>query len=339
MMKNSWFCMTVLCILVCWGVPAAGSTHDQITVVGSSTIYPFSTIVGYHFAKSGPFKTPRISSSSTGDGFKLFCSGGGAESPDIATASRRMMPSERAACTAVGIRRITEIQIGFDSLVLAGIAGRPPFNITLDQFWRAVAKFVPVNGVFAANPYRNWRDIAPSLPDQPIILFGPAPGHGTREALLALVMEPSCIASAAGSRLSPDQRSEFCGAVRDDGRWSDVENLELILGKIASNPDTMGVLTYSFLEQFPHRIRAATVNGVAPTQANISSAIYPISRPLFIYVNDDHLPISTGLADFAAEFVSFCAAGADGYLLDEGLVPLPMPELLRQRKIVARLQR
>jgi phosphate transport system substrate-binding protein len=337
MMTNLWFRMTVLCALVCWGVPTVGSPRDQITVVGSSTIYPFSNIVGYHFAKSGPFKTPKISSSSTGDGFRMFCSG--ADSPDIATASRRMLPSERAACTAIGVKRITEIQIGFDSLVLAGITGRPPFDVTLDQFWRAVAKFVPVNGAFAPNPNRNWRDIAPSLPDQPIILFGPAPGHGTREALLSLVMEPSCIASEAGSKLSSDQRLEICGAVRDDGRWSDVENLELILGKIASNPEAMGILTYSFLEQFPHRIRAAMVNGVAPTQANISSAIYPISRPLFIYVNDDHLPISTGLADFAAEFVSLCAAGADGYLLDEGLVPLPMPELLRQRKIVARLQR
>ena len=332
------FRLAVLCAAVSWGVAATGAARDQIVVVGSSTVYPFSTLVADHFAKSGPFKTPIVRSSSTSEGFQLFC-GPGAESPDITAASRSILPSERAACAAAGVRRMTEIRIGYDSLILAGIAGHAEFNVTLDQLWRAVAKFVPVNGAFVANPYRNWHDIAPTLPDHPIELLGPAPGHGTRDALISIVMEPSCLASDAGSKLLLGRREEICDAIRDDGRWTDVENLELILGKIASNPRAMGVMTYSYLEQFTHRIRAATVNGIAPTRTNISSGIYPISRPLFLYVNDEHLLTTNGLADYAAEFVSLCAAGADGYLLDEGLVPMPMPELLRQRRIVSRLQR
>jgi phosphate transport system substrate-binding protein len=250
-----------------------------------------------------------------------------------------MASSERSACAAAGVRRITEIRIGYDSLILAGNGTQSGFDITMDQFWRAVAKFVPIDGTFAPNPYRSWRDIAPSLPDRPIEIFGPAPGHGTRDALVSLIMVPSCTASGAGSELSAGQREEICGEIRDDGHWTDFENLELVLGKLAGHPHAMGVMTYSYLEQFPYRIRAATVNGVAPTRVNISSGVYPISRPLFIYVNDAHLEMTDGLADYAAEFVSLCAAGADGYLLDEGLVPLPMPELLKQRKIVARLQR
>jgi phosphate transport system substrate-binding protein len=296
-------------------------------------------MVADHFARSGPFRTPRVQSSSTSDGFQLFCNDRGAESPDIAMASRRMDSSERAACAAAGIRQITEIQIGYDSLILTRIAKREGFNITLDQFWRAVAKFVPINGAFVPNPYRNWHDIAPTLPDQPIQILGPALGHGTRDALVSLVMQPNCNASAAVSKIPSDQREGVCAAVRDDGRWTDVENIELILGKIASNPQAMGVMTFSYLEQFPQRIRAATVNGVAPTRINISSGIYPLSNPLFIYVNDKHLPVTIGLADYAAEFLSLCAAGANGYLVDEGLVSMPTPELLRQRKIVARLQR
>jgi phosphate transport system substrate-binding protein len=334
----SRFRLAVLCAVVSWGAASGAAARDQIIVVGSSTVYPFSTLVADHFAKSGPFKTPTVRASSTSDGFQLFC-GNGTESPDITAASRSILPSERAACAAAGVRRITEIRIGYDSLILAGIAGHAEFNITLDQLWRAVAKFVPVNGAFAPNPYRNWHDIAPTLPDQPIELLGPATGHGTRDALVSIVMEPRCIASEAGSKLLSGQREAMCEAIRDDGRWTDVENLELILGKIASNPRAMGVMTYSYLEQFSHRIRAATVDGIAPTRTNISSGIYPISRPLFLYVNDEHLPTTNGLADYAAEFVSLCASGADGYLLDEGLVPMQMPELLRQRRIVARLQR
>ena len=152
-------------------------------------------------------------------------------------------------------------------------------------------------------------------------------------------MEPNCISSAAAAKLPDDRRNAVCAAIRDDGRWTDVESIELILGKLASHPQTMGILTYSYLEQFPKRIIAATVNDVSPTRTNISSGVYPVSSPLFIYVNGDHLTSTTGLGDYAAEFVSLCAAGANGYLLDEGLVPLSMQNLLRQRRIVARLRR
>ncbi|HEY3657128.1 MAG TPA: substrate-binding domain-containing protein [Steroidobacteraceae bacterium] len=335
----SWFRYSVLCAVISWGIPSVGAAGEQIIVVGSSTMFPFSTIVGDHFAKSGPFKTPDVRSSSTSEGIKLFCSGRGGESPDIATASRRMTASERAACAAAGVRRISEIRIGYDSLILASIAGHTGVDVTPDQFWRAVAKFVPVDGAFVPNPYLKWRDIAPTLPDQPIELFGPAPGHGTRDALVSLVMEPSCSASAAASKLSAAERERRCSAVREDGRWTNVENLELILGKLASNPHAMGVMTYSYLEEFPNRIGAAAINGVSPTRVSISSGTYTFSRPLFIYVNGEHLLTTSGLADYAAEYVSLCAAGATGYLLDEGLVPLPMPELLQQRKIAARLQR
>lgn len=337
--KASRLCCALLFIGVSCGLGPRGFARDQIIVVGSTTVYPFSTLVADHFSKSGPFKPPIVRSSSTGDGFQSLCSGAGADSPDIAAASRSMAPSERSACAAAGIRRITEIRIGYDSLILATNSGHAAFELTLDQFWRAVAKQVPVGGTFVANPYRNWRDIASTLPDQPIELLGPAPGHGTRDALVSLVIEPSCAAFLAESKSLPEQHQGACTAVRDDGRWQDVENLELILGKLASNPQAMGVMTYSYLEQFPYRIRAATINGSAPTRANISSGVYPVSRPLFIYVNDDHLRMTSGLADYAAEFVSLCAAGANGYLLDEGLVPMSMPELLQQRRVVARLQR
>ena len=196
-----------------WASWSAAAAHDQIVIVGSSTVYPFSALVADHFAKSGPFKMPSVRASSTSEGFQLLCSGSGADSPDIVAASRSIAASERSACETAGVRHITEIQIGYDSLILAGSASRPAFNVTLEQFWRAVAKFVPINGAFAANPYHNWREIAATLPDQPIVLLGPAAGHGTRDALVSLVMEPSCAASEAGSKLSAQQRELICAAL------------------------------------------------------------------------------------------------------------------------------
>jgi phosphate transport system substrate-binding protein len=319
--------------------PSYADSRDQIIIVGSSTVYPFSAIVAEHFAKSGPFQRPTVQETSTRDGFRLFCAGSGADTPDIGNASRPMTVPERADCATNGVRRITEVRIGYDSLILVNLAGTARFAVTLDQLWRAVAKVVPINGALVPNPYRNWHDIAAELPDRAIKLFGPAAGHGTRDAFIELVMDPRCKASAPGSKLAPEERELACDAVRGDGRWTDVANLELILGKLAGNPQALGILTYSYLEQFRNRIQAMTIDGVVPSRATIPTGTYPISRPLFMYVKDAHLKTTTGLADYAAEFLSFCAAGAHGYLSDEGLVPMPASELLIQHGIVARLAR
>ena len=331
----------VSCLLIAilaTGQSRGGST-DPITIVGSSTVYPFSTLVAEHFAKSGPFTPPVVRSGSTAAGFRLFCAGAGAGTPDVTTASRPISEAERTNCAKNGVQKIAEIRIGYDSLILASTVKAPTFNITLEQLWRAAAAVVPSNGRLIPNPYQNWRDIDPMLPLAPIHLIGPAVGHGTRDAFIELVMEPSC--KAAWAALPADSRPEeaACFEVRKDGRWTDVENAELILGKLASNPKSTAILTYSYLEQFRNRIHAATVNGIAPSRATIPPGAYPLSRPLFIYVKEAHLKTTTGLADYAAEFLSFCAAGAHGYLPDEGLVPLPMSELLDQRAAVARLQR
>jgi phosphate transport system substrate-binding protein len=196
-----------------------------------------------------------------------------------------------------------------------------------------------VNGRLVANPYHRWREISPSLPDRPIKLIGPANGHGTREAFVELVLEPSCKQALTDSALAVEEPLAACRMVRNDGGWKDVDDLELTLGKLATDRDSMGILTFSYLEQFGKRIHAATVEGVSASRASIPTGRYPLSRPLFIYVNVGHLGTTQGLADYAAEFVSFCAAGAHGYLADEGLVPLPAQELLAQRAAVARLQR
>jgi phosphate transport system substrate-binding protein len=324
-------------LLYAW--PSHAASRDRIIIVGSSTVYPFSTLVAEHFAKAGPFSAPIVNATSTAEGFRLFCAGIGGDAPDISNASRPISEAERASCAGNGVRKIAAIRIGYDSLILASAIGAPNFNITLAQLWRAAAGVVPIDGRLVPNPYRSWRDIDPTLPDRAIKLIGPAPGHGTRDAFVELVMEPRCKAALGALSRQSMERETVCAKVRNDGRWTDVDNLELILGKLASDHDSLGILTYSYMEQFRNRIHAANIDGIAPTRVSIPSGSYPMSRPLLIYVKEAHLATTIGLADYAAEFLSFCAAGAHGYLADEGLVPLPMPELLAQRAAVARLQR
>jgi phosphate transport system substrate-binding protein len=335
-------CLPIWIALWCAAVAGApmpnGAPSDQVSIVGSSTVYPFSTLVAQHFVNLGSFRVPDVRLTSTGDGFKLFCAGAGPGTPDISNASRRISAAERATCKANGVGPIAELRIGYDSLVVANLLAAKSFDLTLAQLRLAAAKFVPVNGELVPNPYQNWHDIAPTLPDQPIQLFGPAPSHGTRDAFVELVMQPGCGVTDAGSQPGSEDRQAACGAIRDDGRWTDVEDLELILGKLAKNPQAIGVLTYSYLVQFSDRIHAATIDGVAPSRATIPSGEYPISRPLFIYLKQRHLRTTSGLADYVAEFVSLCAAGTDGYLSDAGLVPMPTVELLRQRALLAQLR-
>jgi phosphate transport system substrate-binding protein len=312
-------------------------TRDHIIVVGSSTVYPFSALVAEHFSRSGPFPAPSVSASSTSEGFRQFCAGPGIDTPDISNASRPISAAERAACAQSGVKKLAEIRIGYDSLIVANSLTSEALNLTLAQLWLAVAEQVPVGGKLVPNPYESWSDIDPSLPHKRITLLGPSHGHGTRDAFVDLVMEPSCKAALAGISVSQEDREKACAQVRSDSHWVDVENIELTLGKLASNQDAIGILTYSYLQQFSNRIHAGTINGIEPSVSSISSGAYPMSRPLFIYVKQGHLKSILGLADFATEFLSLCAAGTHGYLADEGLVPLQSLELLRQRAAVAAL--
>lgn len=330
--RAAWALMGMFTVFSCHA-----ASRDQIIVVGSSTVFPFSALVAEHFSRSGPFPAPAVSATSTAEGFRHFCAGPGIDTPDISNASRPISKDERAACVQNGVKQMAEIRIGYDSLIVANSVAADSLSLTLHQLWLAIANRVPVGGRLIPNPYQSWSDIDPRLPHRRITLFGPSIGHGTREAFVELVMEPSCRVALAGMAVSAEDWETTCALVRADGHWVDVENIELTLGKLASNREAFGILTYSYLEQFANRIHAGTIDGIAPSVASISSGTYPMSRPLFIYVKQSHLKSILGLADFATEFLSFCAAGAHGYLVDEGLVPLPSAELLRQRAAVAAL--
>jgi len=290
--------------------PAAALARDQIQIVGSSTVYPFATIVAERFGNKGKFKTPVIESTGTGGGFKLFCQGVGSGDPDIANASRAMKSSEWADCQKNGVTDIVEVTIGNDGIAFANDVKGPKLNLTRKQLWMALAEHGP-------KP-KNWNEIDPSLPDAKITVLVPPPTSGTRDAWNALVMEKGCPAEV----MEKDKKD--CEVIREDGAAVEAgENDTLIVQKLEANPKAFGIFGFSYLESNQDKIQAAAIEGVKITIDSIQDYSYPISRPLFFYVKKAHIGVIPGLKEYVEEFVGEDAIGDEGYLIDAGLVPLP----------------
>lgn len=314
-----------LAIAVAAMLASAAEARDQIRIAGSSTVFPFTTVVAEQFGRLGKFKTPIVESTGTGGGFKLFCAGIGPQHTDISMASRAIKSSEIDACRTNSVGAITEVKIGFDGIVLAAAKQSPRINVTRRHVFLALAKNVPQGGKLVPNPYVRWSDIDPKLPANKIEVMGPPPTSGTRDAFVELVMDVGCQGIPEIDALKADAKAhaQACQALREDGAYIDAgENDNLIVQKLVANHSAVGIFGYSFLDQNGDKIHGWQVDGVQPTFELIATGKYPVSRPLFIYVKNAHVAIVPGLKDFVAEFTSPKAFGADGYLVDKGLIPL-----------------
>ena len=302
---------------------ANAQSRDQITAVGSSTVYPFTTTVAEQFGRGGKFKTPKVESTGTGGGIKLFCNGIGPQHPDVVNASRAMKKGEFETCAKNGVTDILEIKIGYDGLTVAESKAGKFTNITKEQLWKALAKQIPdASGNLIANPYKTWNQIDASLPATKIEVLGPPPTSGTRDSFHELFMEEGC----------PFENKKQCHLIREDGAYVEAgENDNLIVQKLTANKNALGIFGYSFLEENNDRIKALKVNGVAPTFETISSAKYTAARPLFVYIKKQHIGAIPGLKEFAEEYVSNKAIGEEGYLSDRGLVSLDSSDLAKTR--------
>jgi phosphate transport system substrate-binding protein len=312
------------------GAILAGSAEarDQIRIVGSSTVYPFTTAVAEQFGKSAGIKTPVVESTGTGGGMKLFCAGVGETHPDATNASRRMKKGEFETCQKNGVKDIVEIAVGFDGISVAQSKQGTPLKLTLAQLFLAIAKEVPgPDGKLVANPNKNWSDVDKSLPNTKIEVLGPPPTSGTRDALHELLLEPGALQIPALADLRKSDAKAFDKAwksLREDGAYVEAgENDNLIVQKLVNNKDAFGVFGYSFLEENAAKLRGVALNGVDPTYDNIAGGKYPGSRLLYVYVKKQHVGLVPGIDKFAAEYVSSKAMGEDGYLAKKGLVTLP----------------
>ena len=320
---------TVALAAVGLAAPLSAQARDQIHIVGSSTVFPFSAAVAENFGNNSDFKTPVVESTGSGGGMKLFCSGVGENHPDIANASRRIKMSEFEKCSEAGIT-ITEVKIGFDGIVLANSVDSEPFALTKQQIFLALAKAVPQDGKMVPNPYQKWSDIDSSLPDAKIEVLGPPPTSGTRDAFVELAMEGGAKAFEDLKALRKSDKKAFkaiAHAIREDGAYVEAgENDNLIVQKLEANPKALGIFGFSFLDQNGDKIQGATVDGVEPEFELIASGDYGVSRSLYFYVKQQHLGVIPGIAEFVEEFTSDKAWGEEGYLVDKGLIPLAEEE-------------
>ena len=339
---------------------STASARDSISIVGSSTVYPFATVVAERFGKSTDFKAPKVESTGSGGGLKLFCQGVGVATPDITNASRRIKLSEFEQCQGNGVTDIVEVLIGYDGIVLSNAKGSEPMQLTRKDIYMALAKLVPgPDGKLIENPNKTWKDVNAALPATKIEVLGPPPTSGTRDAFAELALEGGArqVADIAALRkMSADQGDEIKAmveklgiesawaavvskkgakakgkdvvkiigrSVREDGAYIEAgENDNLIVNKLVANPNALGIFGFSFLDQNSDKVQGSVIDGNEPTFDAIANGEYKVSRPLYFYVKKAHIGTVPGIAEYLNTFVSEDTIGPDGYLVDKGLIPL-----------------
>lgn len=306
------------------------SARDQIKIVGSSTVYPFSSAVAEELGKNGKVPTPVVESTGTGGGLKLFCSGFGIDTPDIANASRKIKDKELQQCAENGVLNITEALIGFDGIAIAQDSKDTGFNVTKAQLALAVAEEVPSKDgkTLIKNPYKKWSDIDASLPNREIVVYGPPKSSGTRDSFEELVLQHVFEAMPVytdifKADIKTNKKYEKYSVIRTDGVYVESgENDNLIVQKLTKNPAAVGIFGYSFLEENKDKVSAVTVDNIAPTPENISSGKYPVARSMYFYIKNSHIEQVPAIKEYVNLFMSEKMIGKDGILADIGLIPL-----------------
>ena len=342
MFRKSLFVVGVLAFFL-----TAGAAHarDYISIVGSSTVYPFATVVAEQFGKTTPYKTPKIESTGSGGGLKLFCAGVGVEHPDITNASRRIKKSELERCRRNGVAEVVEVKIGYDGIVLASSKKAKPLKLTRKDIFLALAMEVPDpkgGEKLVLNPYRTWKDVNRSLPKRKIEVLGPPPTSGTRDAFVELAMEGGAKKFAWIEAMKKQDKKRYkavCHTIREDGAYVEAgENDNLIVQKLQANPNAVGIFGFSFLDQNTDKIQGSYVDGVQPEFEAIAAGDYPVSRPLFFYVKKAHVDAIPGIKQYLKEFTSDKAWGPDGYLAEKGMIPMPDEERRQFARDVKKLR-
>ena len=312
---------------------SAQSMRSYISIVGSSTVYPFATVAAETFGKITRFKTPKVEATGSGGGLKLFCDGIGVRHPDIANSSRAIKQSEIDMCAANGVTEIIELKIGYDGIVIANTKKTAQLTFSLKDIYLALAKDIPDpqgSEKLVPNPFKTWKDINANLPDFAIEVLGPPPTSGTRDAFVELAMEGGCDQFnwiAALRKTDKNRYLSMCHTIREDGAYIEAgENDNLIVQKLAANPNALGIFGFSFLEQNFDKVQGSLIEQVRPTFESIANGSYTISRPMFIYVKKAHVGIIPGIQEFLNEITSEKAWGEEGYLSDKGLIPMQSPE-------------
>ncbi len=315
---------------------SAPAITQKIKIVGSSTVAPFSTAVAEQFGASSKYPTPIVETTGTGGGFKAFCKAIGPNEPSVSNASRPIKASEKQLCAEAGITELVEVKIGFDGIVLANAKTAPDMNLTKRAIFLALAAELPDgNGGWIKNPNKLWSEVSADLPAMPILVSGPPPTSGTRDAFVEIAMEGGAQSVPEMAALKEADGKAFkrrAHTIRNDGAWIDSgENDSAIVQTLLKSDDSIGIMGFSFLEQNLDRIKGAKVGGIEPVFDEIAAGNYGISRSMFFYVKKQNLPLVPGLEAYVAEFTHEDSWGPYGYLADKGLIPLTEANRVAER--------
>lgn len=331
--------LTVSTVAIAAVTATAAYARDNVQVAGSSTVLPYAAIVAELFGENFDFPTPVIESGGSSAGLKRFCEGVGANTIDIANASRAIKSSELESCAAQGVTDIIEVRIGYDGIIFASDINGNGFAFTPEDWYKALAAEHFIDGALVPNTFTSWNQVNADFPDQPIQAFIPGTKHGTREVFEEKVILAGCeeggfFDAMLAAGVDEDTAEGKCMDIRKDGRSVDVDgDYTETLARIAADTNGIGVFGLSFYENNTDKLQVATMAGVVPTTESIAAGDYPVSRPLYFYIKAAHLDVIPGLKDFAEFFVSYDVAGPDGPLAEYGLVS--DPELMDVQNTVA----
>ena len=251
---------------------AEAQSRDQIRIVGSSTVYPFTTAAAENFGKGGQFKTPVVESTGTGGGLKLFCGGVGANFPDAANASRAIKKSEFDDCAKNGVTEIIELKIGFDGIsVLTN-----PGNSTIEclSFADLYALVGPESDGFA-----DWSDAqtlatelgsTTTFPDASLDITAPGTESGTYDSFIEIAL-----ADIAEERVTAGALSESdAESTRSD--YTSQSNDNAILQAIEGSDSSFGWVGFAFAEEAGDSVKEIAISEepggecIAPTPETIA---------------------------------------------------------------------
>ncbi|MCH9814712.1 MAG: substrate-binding domain-containing protein [Epsilonproteobacteria bacterium] len=307
--------------------------REQVKIVGSSTVYPFSSAVAEELGATTDYKTPVVESTGSGGGMKLFCKGNGLDTPDITNASRRMKINEFKMCQENGVIDITEAVVGYDGIAFADSKKNKPFSVTKKQILLAVAADVPSKDgkSLIKNPYKKWSDIDAALPSRDIVVYGPPTSSGTRDAFEDMIMKSQTKKMDVYTNAGHKKYHK----IRTDGVYvPSGENDNLIVQKLDKNPKAFGIFGYSFLEENSDKVQGTLIDGKEPTAENIGTGAYPLSRSLYFYIKNTHAKDVKSLDAFVNLFMADKMIGEEGILSEIGLISLPKAQLEAIQKAV-----
>ncbi|MCA4775181.1 substrate-binding domain-containing protein [Wolbachia endosymbiont of Mansonella ozzardi] len=312
--------------------------RKYIRIVGSSTVFPFISFIAEDFNRVFSFKTPVVESIGSGPGFKMFCLGIGEDTPDIAASSRSIKNAEREMCKRNKVDEVIEIIIGYDGVVIANSNQSHRFDFSKKDLFETLSAYSQENGKLVKNNKKLWSDVSQTLPKTEIEIYGPHQNTGTYETLINSIMldQYSCMNSRIFKENYEDQeeRKKACSSIRDDGRYKEVGiNENIIIQKLKSNKNALGIFSFSFLIRNQDKIQGSTIAGIEPTYENISSGKYILARPLYLYIKKEHLNTVDGLREFIREVIDSTST-KDGYLFKLGLIPLSSEDI---RKVSAKV--